>query len=320
MRIPTSRHAKLAAVLLSMPVAILTGCVKGNSNANSNTTATITATIEAQNSLGLTRTMLVNTKLDATFGSNGPYTVFVASDNSYNSVNITSSYLGTLSDSTQTSYILYGALASNTLSANLPAGPNAKMFTMSGDSIFVTNGLSGKYINGIELAQTDVLCSNGVLNVLSGVLLPPTGNFMQKIGQADTSVSLTTAAIARASTGKTNISDLLTNHGPYTFFLPDNDAWRGAGVSSTTAINVMNPDSLGNILLYHIVAGRLFSSDMLSGATPTGLNLESFTISSPTITGNTIYGTHNTTRGNIIYSNIMVRNGVLHLINVLLKP
>lgn len=304
---------------LLLPAAILAGCVKGTNN-SSNSTKSLTATIESYSSLGILKSLLIQTKLDATFNQGGPYTFFGATDNAYTQYGLTTAYLGGLSDSALTAMILYGAYSGNLLTTSLPTGPDAKLVTMGGDSIFVTNNTNGIYVNGIQLTQGDILASNGVLDILAGPLEPPTGNFTQKIAQADTSLSFTVAAIARASQGKTNVGSMLTTGGPYTFFLPDNDAWRAAGYTSASGISAMNADSVANIVLYHIVSGRLFTSDMLSGATPVGLNQEPFTISTPTITGNTISGKNNTTKGNLVYTNIMVRNGVLHIINILLKP
>jgi uncharacterized surface protein with fasciclin (FAS1) repeats len=308
-------------MLLILPVLILSSCVKGGGSSNGNNTQSIEAIVKANStSMTLYQSLLVRTGLDATFSQGGPYTVFASTDNAFSQVGYTSANLANLSDSQVRSIILYGAYAANAPTSSLPVGPNAKVITMGGDSIFVSNNGNGIYINGIQLVQGDVLASNGILDMMNGVLQPPTGNFTQKIAQADTSLSFAVAAIARASTGKTNIGDLLSNHGPYTFFLPDNDAWRAGGYPTIAAINAQNADTLANILEYHMVSGRIFTSDMLGGATPVGLNQEPFTISTPTITGNTISGKKNTTKGNLIFTNVMVRNGVLHVINILLAP
>src|SRR5579872_1587618 len=210
MRKLTVKNIRTAIPLLLLPAAILAGCVKGT-NSSSNSTKSLTATIESYSSMSILKSILVQTKLDATFNQGGPYTFFSTTDNAFTQYGLTSSYLSSLPDSTLTAMILYGAYSGNLLTTALPQGPNAKIITMGGDSIFVTNGANGIFVNGIQLVQGDILASNGVLDVLAGPLEPPTGNFTQKIAQADTSISFTVAAIARASQGKTNVSNILSN-------------------------------------------------------------------------------------------------------------
>ena len=76
------------------------------------------------------------------------------------------------------------------------------------------------------------------------------------------------------------------------------------------------------VLRYHVVAGRAFSSDlsngnlaMLAGGNTT-INLSNGTGGGPTITGNGNGGN----KSNITATNIVARNGVVHLIDRVLIP
>jgi uncharacterized surface protein with fasciclin (FAS1) repeats len=86
--------------------------------------------------------------------------------------------------------------------------------------------------------------------------------------QQDTSLSLAVQALE-----KTNMAATLNTYGPFTFFIPDNNAFRaflaGRGKASIDEIPV---DELKTILVYHILPTRLKSAEFIQGpqATPTG--------------------------------------------------
>jgi uncharacterized surface protein with fasciclin (FAS1) repeats len=101
-------------------------------------------------------------------------------------------------------------------------------------------------------------------------------------------------------------------------FAPTNAAFRAAGFATVNDINNADPATLTSILTYHVIAGRIFSSDLTQGAQPTTLNTGKLTIS---LTGGaTVKGNSNTVASNIIATNIMATNGVVHVIDRVLLP
>jgi uncharacterized surface protein with fasciclin (FAS1) repeats len=76
------------------------------------------------------------------------------------------------------------------------------------------------------------------------------------------------------------------------------------------------------VLQYHVVGGRAFSSDLANGNLAmlangnTTVGLTDGTNGGPTITGNGNAGA----KSNIIATNIVCRNGVVHLIDRVLLP
>ena len=119
---------------------------------------------------------------------------------------------------------------------NLPV-QNASIQTISGDSIFITNNGAGIYVNGIPVVTADLMVSNGIIDAVSQLILPPAGSILQ-IAQADTTFSYFDTAIARTSAGEINVGNVLSNGNIYTLFLPDNDAFRLAGYATIADINV----------------------------------------------------------------------------------
>ncbi len=86
--------------------------------------------------------------------------------------------------------------------------------------------------------------------------------------QQDTSLSIAVEALER-----TKMSATLNTYGPFTFFIPDNNAFRKffASRGKTSLAEIPN-DELKTILVYHILPTRLKSAEFIQGpqATPTG--------------------------------------------------
>jgi len=150
------------------------------------------------------------------------------------------------------------------------------------------------------------------------VLLPPAGNIVE-IASADTSFSFLVAAVVKASTGSTNVAAILSGSSILTVFAPTNNAFRAAGFPTIDAVKAANANTLAAILTYHVIPGRIFSSDLTNGAQPTTANGGKVTIG---LSGGsaTVKGNANGSVSNIIGANIMARNGVIHVIDQVLLP
>ncbi|MEP6950484.1 MAG: fasciclin domain-containing protein [Ginsengibacter sp.] len=101
-------------------------------------------------------------------------------------------------------------------------------------------------------------------------------------------------------------------------YLPTNNAFRAAGFATINDINAADPNTLTGILTYHVIAGRVFSSDLADGAQPATLNGGKVTIG--LTTGATVKGNSNASPSNIIITNIVATNGVIHVIDKVLLP
>ena len=256
----------------------------------------------------------LTSKLDSTAGS---FTLFAPTNEAFAASKIDAALINSLSSDQLKELVLYHIIDAKYISSDLPDGPNAKVTTASGDSVFVTKNSSGVYINGIKVQTANIVASNGVLHTISKVLVSPVGNLVEAV-LADTTLTYLAAAVVRASQGSVNVVALLSSGGVFTVFAPTNQAFRDAGFASTDGINAADPNVLGSILTYHVLAGRVFSSDLTEGAQPTTLAGGTVTIS--LVNGATVKGSGNASTSNIIGTNLMGSNGVIHLIDrVLLK-
>jgi len=287
-----SRNNLAAALFLTLGVAIAS-CKKSSSTTTPAGPGTIAAQVSTGSDFTLLYAAVQKAGLAATLSSAGPFTVFAPTDSAFNASGITSSVINSLSAGELDTILLYHTLTSEILAANVPAGPDAKV-------------------------TPNIMASNGVIHTIGKVLIPSFGNNLVQAVEADTSLSLLVAAVVRASAGSTNVAAVLSSGGIFTVFAPTNNAFRAAGFPDTSAINAASPATLTSILTYHVIQGRVFSSDLTQGEQPTTVNGESVTISLSG--GATVKGNSNTSPSNIIATNIMATNGVIHKIDQVLLP
>ncbi|MDQ2863480.1 MAG: fasciclin domain-containing protein [Bacteroidota bacterium] len=221
-------------------------------------------------------------------------------------------------DATLKAILLYHVLGSKVEAAQIPQASNTPVETLNGKSIFATRTSDNKvFINGVSVIKANIECTNGVIHAINRVLMPATGTIVET-AIANPNLSLLVAAVLRASQGSTNVATILSSAGPFTVFAPTNQAFINAGFADANAINAADPNTLTSILTYHVIEGRIFSSDLTEGAMPATVNGEKVTIS--LANGATVKGKSNTTASKIIATDIVTTNGVVHVIDQVLLP
>ena len=171
------------------------------------------------------------------------------------------------------------------------------------------------FINDAEVIITDIETSNGVIHVIDSVILPPAEEAMMDktivdIAVADGRFNTLVAAVTAAE-----LVDTLKGEGPFTVFAPTDDAF--AALPAGTLDSLLLPENkqaLTDILLYHVVSGKVMASDVI------GLT------SAPTVLGKDI--TITIKDGNVflndtvqvIITDIEASNGVIHVIDAVLLP
>lgn len=215
--------------------------------------------------------------------------------------------------------LLYHVLGTEVTSGNVPAGPNAVVNTLNGADAYVTRKQDGSvFINGVAVILADVNAVNGVIHVIDKVLIPPTGNIVQTAIAASPEFTYLVAAVLRASQGSVNVAGLLSGAGPFTVFAPTNQAFINAGFPTIASITNASPAALTPILAYHVIGARIFSSDLSNGIQPVMFAGGTTTI---TLTGGPkIKGNGNSTASNIVKTDIVCTNGVIHVIDGVLLP
>jgi uncharacterized surface protein with fasciclin (FAS1) repeats len=284
-------------------------------------TNTITDIVVGNASFSVLKEAVVKADLATTLSGAGPFTVFAPDNAAFLSAGITSATVTSLSATALKDLLLYHTLASKILAAGVPAGPNAKVVTAGGDSVFVTRNASGVYVNGIKVAVADIAADNGVIHQLSKALNKPSGSIVATAQAAGSGLDSLVKAIVRANNGPGGNPGLISllSSATITVFAPSNAAFTQLlGALGITNIDNIPMPTLLAVLNYHVVPGRAFSSDLVAGPLPmlAGGNTTVSLTSGATIKGNG----NGTNASNIIATNIMCRNGVVHVIDRVLLP
>lgn len=312
------RYALAAA--LALPV-FLTSCDKDEDTPV--VTNTVTDVVVKNDNFSTLEAAVIRANLQTTLSGTGPFTVFAPDNAAFAASGITTSVLNTLTPSQVQSILLYHTIGAKILAADVPAGPNAKVVTAGGDSVFVTKNASGVYINGIKVNTADVGADNGVIHVIGRVLNPPAGNIVETaVASGLDSLVKAVLRATNAPGGDPTLANTLST-AKLTVFAPTNAAFTQLlGALSLTDINQIPVSTLLAVLRYHVVGGRAFSSDLANGSLTmlaggnTTINLTNGVGGAPSILGNGNGGSISTITG----TNIMCRNGVVHLINRVLLP
>ena len=239
---------------------------------------------------------VVAADLVSTLKGDGPFTVFAPTDDAFAKLGID---LSTLSKEDLTNILLYHVVAGSVKSTDLA---NGFVKTAGGYSIKV-NTDNGAMINTANVITADVMASNGIIHIIDEVLLPPTEDIVEKAlsfnpGEFNTLV----AAVIQA-----DLVSTLQSEGPFTVFAPTDAAFAALGVDLAS----LSKEDLTSILLYHVVPGSVFSSDLSEGSVATA---NGATIAVSLASGVKI------NESNVIIANVQTTNGVIHVIDKVLIP
>lgn len=210
----------------------------------------------------------------------------------------------------------YHVIGSKVTASAIANADNQATTMLSNQTAYITKNASGVSINGATVTQADLLASNGVIHVIDAVLLPTTLNIVG-LASANANLSYLVAAVTRAGSGVVNA---LSGAGPLTVFAPTNSAFIAAGFPTIASIQAADPTVLANILTYHVVAARAFSTNLTNGAALTTVQTGKVTVN---ITGKTVSVTgksNGTNASNVTIANLLASNGVVHVIDRVLLP
>jgi transforming growth factor-beta-induced protein len=239
---------------------------------------------------------VVQAELVETLQSEGPFTVFAPTDEAFAAAGID---LATISKEDLTAVLLYHVVAGRVFSTDLS---NGFVETAGGASVEI-NTDNGVFVNTSQVVIPDVQTTNGVIHVIDEVLLPPTMNIVEKaISFNPDEFNTLVAAVLKAELAETLQSD-----GPFTVFAPTDGAFAAKGID----LDAVSKEDLTNILLYHVVPGKVFSTDLTNGMVATA-NGQEVTIS--------IDGGVTVNEASVIIPNVQTTNGVIHVINDVLLP
>ncbi len=273
-------------------------------------------------------TALTVTNFGSTLTAQGPLTVLIPDNNAfqragYNSIDMVSQESGLV----LRNMVQYHTLNGRWQLDKLPFRFNQQITTVAGTQLFVTHWVKGKdtiiTINGTRVTAQNMPASNGLIQVINAVMQPLTQDKISDAVAADPSLTFFNAALQQA-----DMKTLLRGDGPFTIFAPNNDAFKNAGFPSTDSIRNTDPAVLKSILQFHILNNRRFVYDYVLSTGANNTSSQTMLNNSTTkvnllyngvdYTGITIQGAGNSSPCQLLKSNVLANNGVLHVIDKLL--
>ncbi|MBZ0294625.1 MAG: fasciclin domain-containing protein [Anaerolineae bacterium] len=222
-------------------------------------------------------------------------------------------------------------------------GQTVTLPTLNGQHIDLSGSTSGNIlIDGapLNLDMADVTASNGVIHVIEAVIFPDDRTIDQVIvdmaGNEDTP-EFTTLLSALSTADPAVLETLSDPDVSLTLFAPTDAAFEALGEDTLNTV-LQDQQTLTNVLLYHVVNGRIYADDLaaqLSGemmddaATPTwvagmtddgGLQVVTSDSNGDTVTITSTDEGLFINDAQIVTRDIDATNGVIHVIDAVLMP
>lgn len=134
------------------------------------------------------------------------------------------------------------------------------------------------------------------------------GHSMDIVDTAVEAGSFTTLVAAVEAAG---LVETLKGDGPFTIFAPTDEAFAALPEGTVEAL-LADPEALAGILTYHVVAGKVMSTDLSDGMMATTVNGADITIGTE--------GGVTVNEANVVTADIEASNGVIHVIDAVILP
>lgn len=244
--------------------------------------------------------------------SSGSLTVFAPDNDAFAASGISQSTIDALPVSTVDSILKYHVIGAAVQSSAVPTSDTVK--TLLGLNVYASNNANGVFVNGIKVKTADVMASNGVIHVISKVLMPPTQTIAE-IAASNPDFSLLVVAVQKAG-----LLSAIASPGKYTVFAPTNEAFNDAGFNSAADINNASTDLISTVVKYHVIPTNIFASDLTTGESPATLQGGKLQINAAAVPPTVKVMGSTKEEAKITAADIIAVNGVVHVIDKVLLP
>ena len=253
-------------------------------------------------------TALTSAELVDTLKGKGPFTVFAPTDEAFAKLP-----QETVADllKPENRQKLVAILTYHVVPGKVTAQEVVKLrgaVTVNGQRVDIQADKDGVKVDTAKVITTDIMCDNGVIHVIDSVILPATKTIPETAKAAGKFETLLAAAKAAG------LAEVLAGEGPFTVFAPTDEAF--AKLPKGTVESLLKPENKGklvDILKYHVVAGRVYSEQVLANKSVKTLQGSSANVtiqnSAPMIQG-----------AKILATDVDASNGVIHIIDSVLMP
>ena len=238
----------------------------------------------------------------------GPFTVFAPTDEAFAKLP-KGTVAGLLKPEAKGK--LTGILTYHVVAGAVDAGKVVKLSnaaTVNGQRVDIAIKDGGVMIDNAKVVVTDIKCSNGIIHVIDSVILPASDNIPATAVKAGTFKTLVAAAKAAG------LVDALSGDKPLTVFAPTDEAF--SRLPAGTVESLLKPENIGQlkqILLYHVVQGRVYSDQALKLK-------EAPSLAGPMLKISASKNGAFINKSKLTALDIETSNGVIHVIDAVLLP
>ena len=148
---------------------------------------------------------------------------------------------------------------------------------------------------------------------VSGLLLSAISVDAQTKDIVETAAAAGTFKSLAAALQAAGLVQTLKGPGPFTVFAPTDDAFAALPEGTIDTLLADPEGALRDILLYHVVAGKVMSSDLSDGMTAE-------TLQGAPVTFTVADGAVKVDAANVIAADVEASNGVIHVIDAVILP
>ena len=246
----------------------------------------------------------------------GPFTWFAPTDAAFNAAGITNDSLNRMTSGAISYLLTYHLINGQYTTENMVAVSSISRTTQMGASLYNGSFNSNYFVNGGKMESVDNKLSNGFMHVIDKFLTPPQlkGNIPSILASTGQH-SLFIATLTKAG-----LLTMLSTTSIFTVMAPTDAAMNAAGYT-TAFIAATSAAALIPLMRYHYFNSvRLFTNDFAADVTTIATAGGPSTSLLTSSNGTMVKGKGNATPVTITTSDILGTNGVVHIINGVLKP
>jgi len=238
----------------------------------------------------------------------GPLTVFAPTDEAFAALPAGTVEALLADIPALTDILLYHVAEGKVMASDVVELKNA--MTLQGQNVDIAVEDGKVMIDNAQVIITDIEAANGVIHVIDAVILPESRDIVD-IAVEDGRFTTLVAAVQAAG-----LVDTLKSEGPFTVFAPTDEAFAALPEGTVEGLLADIP-ALTNVLLYHVVPGKVLAADVLGlDGQSAGTALEGQSIAVK-LDMNNVYLNENT---KVVITDIETSNGVIHVIDAVLLP
>ena len=286
---------------------------------------------------------LAHANLVGVLSGDGPYTVFAPTDSAFEEIGLNlSDYYTDEENETLAKILSYHVAMGSVMSSELEDGMEINSLIQEPITVNIY-GQGAVVLNGeASVTTADVETSNGIIHIIDKVLLPPsmspdtpsegeicydmdthtvdltkTAETCDKMWISAVDIPTTAAATTIhtslvAAIAKANLTETLKGEGPFTVFAPTDEAFTAEGINLDDYDTDEKISALADILLMHVVSGKVMSSNLTDGMEVTALSGDTLSF----MIGDTV----SVNGATVVIADVPVSNGVIHVIDKVLMP